>query len=341
MSNCTQVFVRGVGAVSPAGWGVPALLQAVQAGQPLPTKELARPGWNRPLRVRQVPTPAPRPTFLGHPRLRRTSPVSQFAAAAAIEALGGDLEASRGKRLGIVFCTFAGTMNYSRRFFDETLRDPATASPLIFPETVFNAPASHLAALLGSTGVAYTLMGDPGVFLQGIALAADWLCSGKVDACLVIGAEEMDWLPADAVRLFNRSYIMSEGAGALCLTTAAAAVELACVTDSHNYSRQVDCRQATGQMRQELAPNPGPSALLCDGVQGIPRLDRAELAAWADWPGARCSPKIIVGEGMAAAAAWQCAVAVNAVQTGMGKQSLVSIAGCNQQAIGAKFRAAV
>ena len=69
----------------------------------------------------------------------------------------------------------SGSVNYSRRFYDETLKDPATASPLVFPETVFNAPASHLAALLGTTAINYTLVGDPGTFLQGIALAADWL----------------------------------------------------------------------------------------------------------------------------------------------------------------------
>jgi len=37
--------------------------------------------------------------------------------------------------------------------YDETLRDPTTASPLFFPETVFNAPASHIAALLGTTAI--------------------------------------------------------------------------------------------------------------------------------------------------------------------------------------------
>ena len=53
-------------------------------------------------------------------------------------------------RLGIVACTMAGSVAYSRRFYEEVLREPATASPLVFPETVFNAPASHLAAYLGT-----------------------------------------------------------------------------------------------------------------------------------------------------------------------------------------------
>src|SRR5262245_26804083 len=144
-----HIFVHGIGAVSPAGWGVLPLREALSKGGPLAVKELARPGWTRSLRVRTVPPPpTPRPNFLAHARLRRTSPITQYAVAAAVEALGDD--AARVNRaalqLGIILCVMTGCVNYSRRFYDETLKDPATASPLVFPETVFNAPASHLAA---------------------------------------------------------------------------------------------------------------------------------------------------------------------------------------------------
>src|SRR5438093_3300510 len=219
MSAAENIFVRGIGAVSPAGWGVLPLREALSKGGPLPVKELARPGWTRSLRVRPVPPPSPRPNFLGQARLRRTSPITQYAVAAALEALGNDAARVSGGslRLGIIFCLMTGCVNYSRRFYDETLKDPATASPLVFPETVFNAPASHLAALLGTTAINYTLVGDPGIFLQGLAMAGDWLLGGRVDGCLVIGGEEMDWLTADAYRLFAHKIILSDGAGAVYL----------------------------------------------------------------------------------------------------------------------------
>ena len=70
------------------------------------------------------------------------------------------------------------------------------------------------ATLLGTTAINYTLVGDPGAFLQGIALAADWLLSERADACLVVGAEEIDWLTTDAFRLFDRKAVVSDGAGA-------------------------------------------------------------------------------------------------------------------------------
>jgi 3-oxoacyl-(acyl-carrier-protein) synthase len=209
----------------------------------------------------------------------------------------------------------------------------------VFPETVFNAPASHLAALLGTNAVSYTLVGDPGTFLQGLALGASWLCENEVDACLVVGAEEVDWLTADAYRLFNRSVILAEGAGALCLRRAgedASGVILEAVTNSHNYSRGTTRNEACTRMRNELLAT-GQADLLCDGTAGEERQDRSEVRAWKGWRASRLSPKRNVGEGLAAASAWQCALAVDwLLERGEGS-ACVSVAGCNEQAIGARF----
>ena len=339
----SQILVCGAGAVSPAGWGVAALRTAVERGEALPTKELVRPGWRKPLFVRTVPAPNPRPSFLAHARLRRSSPISQYTVAAALEALGEDaVKVSKGSlRLGVVFCAMSGCVNYSRRFYDEVLRDPATASPLVFPETVFNAPSSHLAALLGATAVNYTVVGDPGTFLQGMALAAQWLSDGLVDGCLVVGAEEMDWLTAEAFRLFTRKLVLSEGAGALYLRAGGQAgrvVEMVSVTDSQLFWDRTSRLSATKRAARELCQGIT-AGLLCDGRQGDVMLDSAEEKAWNAWNGQRLSPKKIVGEGLMAAAAWQCVLAFDILNSGGTNEALVSVAGCNQQAIGARFKA--
>jgi hypothetical protein len=156
----------------------------------------------------------------------------------------------------------------------------------------------------------------------------------------VVGAEEFDWLTADAFHHFQRGFIMSEGTGALYLTLAPPSdgeVKLAAVADAQNYSRGLDARQAMRRMQQELAGWAAPGALLCDSAQALPRLDRAENLAWQDWRGPRLSPKVVLGEGLAAASAWQCVAAVESLRAGMATQALVSVAGCNQQAIGAGF----
>lgn len=336
-----RIFVAGIGAVSPAGWNVAALRGALDKGEPLPVQTLARPGWEKPLPVRLVPAPSVRPEFLAHPRLRRTSPITHYAAAAALEAVAGlrANPAAKNCRLGIVVCLQSGCVQYSCRFYDETLKDPSTASPLVFPETVYAAPTSHVAALLENVVLAYSLVGDPSSFLQGVALGAQWLEENRVDACLVIGAEETNWIIADALRHLDRPAIVAAGAGALCLCRDpkfSNGIELAAITDAHTFSARLDRTQAAQAMRGQLGKN-STSELLCDGLGDSPRTDAAERAAWSSWPGARISPKRILGEGLMAAAVWQCVTACDALAEKRFTAANVSLVGSNQQAVGARF----
>jgi len=339
----SRIFVAGIGAVSPAGWNVSALRDALEKNEPLPVQSLPRPGWDEPLRTRLVPNPPVRPEFLAHPRLRRTSPITHYAASAALEALAGlrANPAAKNSRLGIVVCLQSGCVQYSCRFYDETLKNPATASPLVFPETVYAAPASHVAALLENVVLAYSLVGDPSAFLQGVALGVQWLEENRVDAALVIGAEETNWITADALWHLDRRAIVTAGAGALCLCREAklsSGVELAAITDAHTFSARQSRTQSAQAMRQQFGKK-SPGELLCDGIGDSRRTDAAELAAWRDWAGPRVSPKKILGEGLMAAAAWQCVAACDAVAGGKFAAANASLVGSNQQAIGARFTA--
>jgi len=335
-----RVFVCGLGAVSPAGWNVAAMRGVLAQGEPLPIQPLERPGGEQPLRARLVPPPPTRLPFLAHPRLRRTSPITHYAAAAALEAVASLRPNNEThQRLGVVVCLQSGCVQYSYRFFEETLKDPATASPLLFPETVFAAPASHVAALLDNTPLVYTLTGDPACFLQGMSLGVQWLQEQRVDACVVIGAEETNWLLADALWHFEHRAIVSAGAGAVCLSldpTKSLGVELDAITDVHTYTSRTNRARAAQLMREQLPPG-SPEELLCDGVSGSGRADAAELAAWRDWPGPRISPKRILGEGLMAAGAWQCVAACDGVATGQFGAATVGLVGSNQQAVGARF----
>ncbi len=339
------ISIRGVGVVSPAGWGVTAFREALERGEPMAAQTLERPGWSRPLKVRRVPAHASRPAFLAHPRLRRTSPISHYAVAAALEAIGGDADLVKAGRLrlGIVLCVMSGCVNYSRRFYDETLRDPATASPLVFPETVFNAPASHLGALLGTTAMNYTLVGDPGSFPLGLVVAADWLAQGMVDGCVVIGAEELDWLTADAFRLFTRRMIIADGAGALYLKRAdeSGSVNLAAVSDARLFANRAERAKAVEALGVEARTwaTRSPDPLLCDGCQDVPWLDQPERAVWADWPGPRRSPRRVMGEGLMASAAWQCVAAADAVSHGA-HRAVTLISGINEHVMWTGFERA-
>jgi len=173
---------------------------------------------------------------LAHPRLRRASLISRFAAAAGLEALqaaGVKVDAQNAERIALIFAISNGGVIYTKRFYRDVVETGAqSASPLLFPETVFNAPASHLAAILGITGATYSVVGDGAVGLLAIKMAEDVMTNKSLDYCVVVGTEEIDWILCDAYRRWRllrsappiepfskqkRGMILSEGAGAIVL----------------------------------------------------------------------------------------------------------------------------
>ena len=169
-----------------------------------------------------------------HPRLRRASAISRFAAAAGLAALNNaDLSPDEklGQRFALIFAVANGGVIYTKRFYDDIVKTGAdAASPLLFPETVFNAAASHLAAIIGLTGATYTVVGDGAVGLTAVKMADDLLADPELEYCLIVAAEEADWLLCDAYRKWRllrsgppievygrpKGTILSEGAGASC-----------------------------------------------------------------------------------------------------------------------------
>jgi 3-oxoacyl-(acyl-carrier-protein) synthase len=278
-----SLSLLGCGAVSPAGWGMDALVDAVSAGGPLTTIDVPAPaGVPRPHAGRLVPMK--KDPLLAHPRLRRAGRISHFAAAASLEALGperAEAVKSGSIRLGLVYTLVNGGVVYSRRFFGEVLAQPSTASPILFPETVFNAPASHLAAFLGLTGPVTTIVGDTGAFLHGLETASLWLELGLVDACLVTGAEEADWMTAEGLALLEPAAILAEGAGAVLVATP----------------------HPTAPSIRLSFPDDGPTETIIadEACAGVSENENAIV------------PARVLGHGLGAAHAWQTVLAARAV----------------------------
>jgi len=229
-----SLAIAGMGWVTPLGIGVDSvwerLLHGDEAAATTISEEFADQSYN----VFRVPESTL--TGLAHPRLRRASVISRFAAAAGLDALraaGLKLNSQNAERIALIFAVSNGGVIYTKRFYRDVVKTGAqSASPLLFPETVFNAPASHLAAILGVTGTTYTLVGDATVGLAAIKMAEDLMSNEAVDYCLVVGTEEIDWLLCDAYRRWRllrltppiepfskrkRGMILSEGAGAIVL----------------------------------------------------------------------------------------------------------------------------
>jgi hypothetical protein len=269
-------------------------------------------------------------------RLRRTSAISKFAAAAVAEALGESRLAAIAAgelRVGVIFTLINGCVNYSNRFFSEVLTDPAMASPILFPETVFNAPSSHLSAMIGSHAPNDSLIADGTGFFSGVDLAAEWLERGDVDGCLVVSSEEIDWLSSEALCLYSRSFLPSEGAGAIYLEAAEGPVRLLRLPDPVSFSNHTRV-EAAARVRERLQVVDDGKSLLVDGRTGVARFDRPETLAWSGWSGPRWSPRGILGEAMGSAAAMQFIAASEAVRSGAHDVAIVTATGGNQQAAG-------
>jgi hypothetical protein len=162
------------------------------------------------------------------PRLRRASPITFFLVEAAAQALGNATAEERAET-GLIVAYSAGCLAYSRRFFEQIVRQgQRAASPALFPETVFNSPISHVAAVLGLNGAAYALVGDEGAWASAIITASIWLKQRRVRQVIVLGAEEFDPLVLDAyhsARWLKRrdaadGFLTSEGAVGILVRSA-------------------------------------------------------------------------------------------------------------------------
>lgn len=255
------VAVAGRGAISPAGAGVEALLQR----DPILNSELAslRTPGRKPYPVLRVDAKHPAlDRWAREPRLRRASPVATFLVAAAAQALEG-WKRPADSRLGIVGAFFCGCPAYSRRFFEQTIRQgQGAASPALFPETVYNSPLSHAASILGIGGAAYAVVGDDTAWAEAIRVGATWLALDEVDAVVVVAAEELDIISVEAYAAAGwlrpgTPFLPSEGAAAvlLCrpeLETQADRIDA--ISLGHTYRNPVGARAAARDAMTNFFP---------------------------------------------------------------------------------------
>ena len=342
--------IAGMSWVTPLGNDVENVWQRLLAGETAPIEILANEQNFARYLVHRLPAGTP---FPSHPRLRRASAISRFAAAAGLSALpkGKPFQADR---IAVVFAISNGGVIYTRRFYEEIVKSGAqAASPMLFPETVFNAPASHLAAIMGINGASYTVVGDGAVGILALKLAEDLLASADLDFCLVVGAEEIDPLVCEAYRQWrflrthnkpdaDRGMIVSEGAGAILLERSNGGIKIEQIAPGANFFRRSEVLARLEGVVSHLENGIGFAVGSANGTF----IDRAERAAVRD-ESPLYSPKIALGESVGASVLWQVIAAAQALKTGMlpggltlpeDSRALVLACGLNQQTGGLTLR---
>lgn len=332
----SDIHITGWGSVSPAGWSASELYDLVERKVPLPMTTECRSEGAMTRNSRKVPALSVVPDYMKHARLRRSAAATRYAIHAAVEALGPEkfaLAQSGALPLGVIFCTMSGCVQFSRRFYAEVLENPLLASPILFPETVYNAPSSHLSALLNSSEINYTLVGDTAQFVCGIDIARQWMEDDLVQACLVVTAEELDWVSDEAWMLFHPQGAAAEGAAAVLLEKKAG-LDITHITATQTYGNRVSRQAAAQRVKVELLAHASTQAVLCDGLGAGKRTDRAESSAWQDWQGDRCSVRQILGEGFGVTSGWQTVMACELLKRGISEKAIVNAVGLSQQAVG-------
>lgn len=319
------VRIAGMGWVTPLGAGLEEVWERLLAGHVAEPKTIQNPETGRMHQYLAAPAKACE-RLARHPRLRRSSAISLYAASAAFDALadaGVEMTPATAERTAVVFAISSGGVVYTRRFYEQIVKQgPSGASPLLFPETVYNAPASHLAALLGVDGASYTLVGDGAVGLRAVRFAQQLLASGEVDRCIVAGAEEIDWILCEAYgdwRLLTnhpaaavfperpRGAILAEGAAALVLAREGGRAEISEIHTGVSFSSRAEAAAAVDRVCGELVAPEAQAVISSANGTFVDELEAQAIARHS--PRAEVyAPKASLGEALGAGAIMQLAI---------------------------------
>ena len=274
-----RVVVTGVGIVSSLGDDPSQLHRALVKGKSgLGPVSLFDTDGLGPCQVGEVRDFAPE-SYLGKANLRpvdRTARLVIVAAHQAFAATGWTPELRQERDVGLVLGTMFGSVHTISAFDRRALvAGPQYAKPFEFANSVINAAAGQTAIWHGLRGVNSTVAGGTAAGLQALCYAAEAIRTGRSDAVLAGGADELCFeslygfrqtgllcggaegqepcsIPYDARR---NGMVLGEGAGLLMLEEARAALQRGApiLAEIRGHGNCYDCSRGQDERASEAA----------------------------------------------------------------------------------------
>jgi 3-oxoacyl-[acyl-carrier-protein] synthase II len=195
MTMVDRLCITGVGVVSPIGIGKEEFLSSLKKGQSgiEEIKEFDT-HFSRSKKGGLVRSFHPK-DFIPAAKIRRLDRASQFAIAASTLALADakfSVTQENNLRVGVVlgsgFCGLSSSAEFHR---GQVLKGFLDLNPMLFPNTVPNAPSSYVSIELGIQGVNSTLVQSFCTAEAAICFACDQLRRGRADLILTGGVDEL------------------------------------------------------------------------------------------------------------------------------------------------------
>lgn len=327
-----RVVVTGVGVISSVGTGTAAFLDALLSGRsgisPVTTFDTSHCRSHTAAKLRGFDAAK----YIDPMKLRRIDAVGRLAVAGgklALEDAGIDLHGAGSDGIGVVLGSYTAGIHSTVEYLAPLMREgPAGAIPLIFSNTVGNAPASLLALEFGLRGPNVTVSHKEASSLGAAAYAVGLLRAGRVPVMIAGGADDVEAMffqihdrfralsPRDrcdeACRPFDRrrnGFVLGEGASLVVLESLGAARargarvrgEILGVGEASSPCGINAWPVDAGDLARVMALALGDASMAPDQIDvvfaaanGTPELDRTEAEALARVFGANAIPTVSI-----------------------------------------------
>jgi hypothetical protein len=236
-------------------------------------------------------------------RLDRLSVWSLVAASLAIKDSGLDLDQVDRSRFAVILATALGCLELTEAFFQSAgTHGWSQTDPIFFPETLGNAPASHVARYLDLRGPNVTV-GSKGLAGECALLQAfSLLRNGQADLALVLSGDTLtrtsyEWY--EAAGMLSPACFNTEQIAGACGFIPSEGVTAMLLEPADSRFRRHTFRPYARLRSGHFAPGPEPAMLIRKVLSGFSPGPATYCAGSADSMGqtALASAREILGEG--------------------------------------------